>query len=114
MLGSRTAAASRTAFLRKVVNGGASVIPEYASGLGYADIVVKCAGRACPLELKLKGNQDSLAASQERLLGYMDRLLADEGWLVIFDRTSEKSWSEKITWETVTASSGRTIHIVGC
>jgi hypothetical protein len=103
-----------TAFLQKVVNAGASVIPEFANGLGYADIVVQYAGRNYPLELKIKDNQTSLAASQEQLLGYMDHLLVSEGWLLIFDRESSKSWSEKITWETVTMPGGRTIHIVGC
>jgi hypothetical protein len=104
-----------TAFLQRVVNGGAIVTEEYALGLGFIDIAVKYAGRSYPIELKIKDNQASLAASQSQLLGYMDRLQANEGWLVIFDRASKKSWSEKITWETVVvAPMGQTIHVVGC
>ena len=103
-----------TAFLQRAAGGGATVIPEYASGLGYEDIVVKYAGRNYPIELKLKDVQKSRAKSERQLLGYMERLLADEGWLVVFDRKSKKSWPEKIFWKTVTPSKGKTIHLVGC
>ena len=44
----------------------------------------------------------------------MDRFLASEGWLVVFDRESNKSWSEKCSWETVTTEDGRTINVAGC
>jgi hypothetical protein len=103
-----------SAFLQRVVNGGATVIEEYADGLGYADIVVKYAGQNYVIELKIKDNQESKAKSNEQLLRYMDGLLVKEGWLVIFDRKSEKRWTKKITWETVTMPEGQTIHIVGC
>jgi hypothetical protein len=101
-----------TAYLQRVVNGGAQVIEEYALGLGYSDIAVKYAGKNYALELKIKDNQRSQAKSQEQLLGYMDRLLTKEGWLLIFDRQSKKSWGEKITWKTV-KSKDRTIHLLG-
>jgi RecB family endonuclease NucS len=103
-----------TAYLQRVVNGGATVIEEYALGRGYVDIVVRYAGRNYVIELKIKDNQRSKAASQQQILGYMDRLVAKEGWLMIFDRKSKKSWTKKITWETVTVPTGQTIHVVGC
>jgi hypothetical protein len=43
----------------------------------------------------------------------MDKVGAREGWLVIFDRESGKSWDEKIYWKTQKLSQGR-IHIAGC
>jgi len=43
----------------------------------------------------------------------MDKLGAREGWLVIFDRESDKLWEEKIYWKTVDLPQGR-IHVVGC
>jgi hypothetical protein len=103
-----------TAFLQRVVNGGAIVIDEYANGLGYADIVVKYAGRSYVIELKLKDNQKSLAESKKQILSYMDRLLVNEGWLLIFDRKSDKSWTKKITWETDKQPQGQVVHVVGC
>jgi hypothetical protein len=103
-----------TAFLQRVVNGGARVMDEYANGLGFADIVIKYAGRSYVIELKLKDTQKSLAESKKQILGYMDHLLVNEGWLLIFDRESDKSWNEKITWETDTTPKGQVIHVVGC
>ena len=103
-----------TAFIQRVVNRGAMIGEHYAIGLGYSDVVVKYAGRNYVIELKIKDNQSSLADSQRQLLGYMDRFLTDEGWLVIFDRKSEKSWREKTSWETVVFPARRTIHVVGC
>ncbi|MDR2142106.1 MAG: ATP-binding protein, partial [Deltaproteobacteria bacterium] len=70
-----------TAFLRFLANGGATVINEFADGLGYADLVVLCAGRSYPIELKIKDNEASRAKSLEQLLGYMNHLLTKEGWL---------------------------------
>jgi hypothetical protein len=103
-----------TGFLQTVVNGGACVIVEYADGQGYADIVIKYAGRNYVIEVKLKDNHQGPTANLKQLLGYMDGLLVNEGWLVVFDRKSEKSWKEKITWETVITPNGEIIHIVGC
>jgi hypothetical protein len=42
----------------------------------------------------------------------MDSLLESDGFLIVFDRLSKKSWSKKITWKTEHIS-GKTIHIVG-
>jgi type II secretory pathway predicted ATPase ExeA len=103
-----------TAFLQRVVNGGAIVIEEYADGLGYADIVIKYAGQNYVIELKIKDNQDSWAASFRQLLAYMEPLLVKEGWLVVFDRKSDKSWAQKISWKTETMKTGETIHVVNC
>jgi hypothetical protein len=102
-----------TAFLQRVVNGGATVIDEYANGLGFADIVIKYAGRTYVIELKLKDTQKSLAESKKQIISYMDRLLVKEGWLLIFDRESDKSWAKKISWDTDTLPSGHVIHVIG-
>ncbi|MDR0621461.1 MAG: hypothetical protein LBJ61_06265, partial [Deltaproteobacteria bacterium] len=101
-------------FLEKVVNGGALVTIDYADGLGFADIVVEYAGRKYVIELKMKGNERSRAKSLKQLLGYMDPLLVDEGWLIVFDRATGKTWKEKITWKTEKMPSGQVIHVVGC
>jgi hypothetical protein len=103
-----------SAFLKRGVNEGAAVMEEYADGQGYADIVVKHAGKNYVIELKIKDNQNSKQDSLKQILCYMDGLLVREGWLVIFDRPSDKSWQEKTTRETVTMPKGEIIHSIGC
>ena len=103
-----------TAYLQASFNGEALSIPEFALGLGRIDLNVRYAGRNYPIELKIRDNQRSKAASRAQLVGYMDRLLANEGWLVVFDRNPDKSWTKKIGWETVTEPTGQIIHVVGC
>jgi hypothetical protein len=101
------------AFLQRVINGGGEIIREYASGRRRFDLCVIYAGKKYPIELKLlygkKTEQDGL----EQLGSYMDKVGAREGWLVIFDRESGKSWDEKIYWKTQKLPQGK-IHIVGC
>jgi hypothetical protein len=97
-----------------VINGGGQVINQFANGWGDADIAIQYAGRSYAIELKIKENQRSEAESPDQLLRYMDHLLTKEGWLVVFDRESSKSWREKLTWETKILSAGRVIHVVGC
>jgi hypothetical protein len=103
-----------SAYLEKVANGSGVVIPNYFNGAGYADILVSHARQIYPIELKIKQNERSREKSMEQFLGYMDRLLSTEGWLVVFDRDSAKPWVQKITWETKEMPEGRTIHVVGC
>jgi hypothetical protein len=103
-----------TSFLQRVLNGRAVISEEYGLGLRRIDLNVEYAGKDYPIELKLKDTQKSKAASRRQLLDYMDRLLAKEGWLLVFDRQSEKDWDQKISWNTVKETRGRTIHVVGC
>jgi hypothetical protein len=87
---------------------------EYVNGLGRADIVVRHAGRNYPIELKIKANERSRAKSLKQLQGYMDRLLAKEGRLVVFDQAPGKSWAEKLAWKDVELAGGRAIRVAGC
>jgi hypothetical protein len=68
-------------YLQKALNGAATIIPKYATGRGYADIVVEHPLRKYVIEIKIKANQRSLAYSYEQILGYMDSLQEKEGWL---------------------------------
>jgi hypothetical protein len=101
-------------FLQRVVNGGATLSNEFEDGLGYADIVIQYAGKSYVIELKIKDNEESRAKSLEQILKYMDHLLVKEGWLLVFDRDSKKSWTKKIFWNTETMPEGQIIHVVGC
>jgi hypothetical protein len=90
------------AFLQRIVNGGGRIEREY--GLGrmrtdlfviwpYADktqkVVIEC-------KLLHKSLEKTLESGLEQTWAYMDRCAADAGHLVVFDRSPEKSWDEKV------------------
>jgi hypothetical protein len=99
-------------YLQKVMNGGALVYRQFAQGCGAVDLFIQFKNRKYLVEIKLLG-QRSLESSLEQIKGYLDISDEKEGWLVIFDRDRNKSWEEKISWET-TQFEGVKIHIVGC
>jgi hypothetical protein len=101
------------AYLQRVLNGGADFIQrEYALGTLRADICVSYKGIRYPLELKIKGHK-SQKESIEQLKSYMNKCLASEGWLVVFDKDFTKPWKEKISWDTL-QDNYKSIHIVAC
>jgi hypothetical protein len=91
------------AFLQRIVNSGGRVEREYGLGRMRTDLLVvwpHSAGvQRSVIELKLlRGSfertvQDGLAQTWE----YLDRCGADEGHLLIFDRSPGKSWEEKLS-----------------
>jgi hypothetical protein len=106
------------AYLQRVLNGGVETLTrEYAFGRQRMDLNAKYKGKNYPVELKIRGLDKFVELktkeSLEQLWSYMDKGGAKEGWLVVFDRSPDKPWDEKLTWET-TQYKGQTIHIVGC
>jgi hypothetical protein len=101
------------AFLRRVMNGNGHVVSEMALGTKRADLCVIHKEQKYPVELKLLQSMRSLDHSQKQLLTYMDKVGSNVGWLVIFDRDSEKSWDEKIYMRKETVD-GKGITVVGC
>ena len=104
------------AYLRRVLNGGVEALRrEYALGRQRLDLEARYKGASYPVELKIKRPGRSLDAKKalEQMSGYMEKLGALEGWLVVFDRGPEKNWDEKIYWETMQIGQ-LTIHLVSC
>ena len=101
------------AFLQRVINGSGEIYCEYASGRMRFDLCVKYAGERYPLELKLLYGSRTEQDGLEQLGDYMDKIGEREGWLIIFDRKSDKPWEQKLYWKTVDMPWGR-IHVVGC
>jgi hypothetical protein len=104
--------------MQRVLNGRVeSLSREYALGRRRLDIESKYKGISYPVELKIKRkgqfSKKKAREALDQLSSYMDNLGAQEGWLVIFDRDTRKTWKEKITWDTRQVAE-RTIHIVGC
>jgi len=101
------------AFLQRVINGGGKIHREFAVGSGRADLLVEYEGNEYPLELKLFYDKSSIKAGLEQLCEYIERCKCNEGWLIMFDRSTEKSWDEKIYIKEEMVH-GKKIMVVGC
>ena len=100
------------AFLQRVINGGGSILREYASARERMDLCVVYGENKYPIELKIKYSNSVVRKGIEQLSNYMTTLGETIGWLVIFDRSDSKDWDEKIYWQTEYYE-GKTIHVVG-
>jgi hypothetical protein len=65
------------------------------------------------ITLKILQNEKSRVDSMAQISAYMDRVGSSFGWLVIFDRDTEKPWDEKIYMKEE-AVAGKKIVVVGC
>ena len=112
------------AFLQRVVNGGGRLTREYGIGMKRMDLYLEWPldeklaflgpMQRFVLELKVqrKGLAATLAEGLPQTAGYAATCGADEAHLVIFDRTGEKDWDERI-WERVEEVDGRTVRVWG-
>ncbi|HMX27753.1 MAG TPA: ATP-binding protein, partial [Blastocatellia bacterium] len=106
------------AFLQRIINGGGRIEREYGLGRKRTDLLVlwSQAGGVQRIVLELKvGNGQSerlVGEALQQTAGYMDRCGAEEGHLVIFDRSPAKSWDEKI-FHRLESHAGRSIQIWG-
>jgi len=106
------------AFLQRIVNTGGRVEREYGLGRMRTDLLVvwRYDGgiQKFVIELKIlhKSLERTVAEGLEQTSAYMDRCGADEGHLVIFDRSKEKNWDEKI-FQREEEYQGRMIKVWG-
>ena len=111
------------AFLQRIVNGGGYIDREYGLGRKRTDLLIRkpltdhYGGpvQRVVLELKIKrGDLDKVIDDGlEQTVGYMDLVgSVDEGHLIIFDRTQEKTWDERI-WHKPYEYEGRKILVWG-
>lgn len=113
------------AFLQRVVNGGGYIDREYGLGRKRTDLLIRkpLTGhfggpmQCVVLELKVRRQKDSMESLIENGLQqtseYMDISgTVEEGHLIIFDRSGEKSWEERI-WHEPREYQGKTIMVWG-
>ena len=94
------------AFLQRVANGGGRIEREYGLGRGRTDLLLvwprgdTSSGTADKFVIECKVLHKSLERTVreglEQTSGYMDRCGSQAGHLVIFDRSEEKRWEDKI------------------
>jgi len=104
------------AFLHRVVNGGGRIDREYAAGSKRLDLRVEYRGSAFGVEVKTWKDadkvKDPVPAGVRQLEGYLTRIGADRGWLVLFDqRKGLAELAERAAVERLT-SDGRAITVV--
>ena len=112
------------AFLQRIVNGGGRITREYGLGMKRMDLYLewplddKLAFlgplQRIVLELKIqrKGLEATLGEGLPQTAGYAAACGADEAHLIIFDRSGDKKWAERI-WERVEIADGRAIQVWG-
>jgi AAA-like domain len=94
------------AFLQRIVNGGGRINREYGLGRRRTDLFIEYdypGGRQnIVLELKILRNTlaQTLTEGLQQTADYMDKCGTKEGHLLIFDRTPDKPWAEKIFHRT--------------
>ncbi len=111
------------AFLQRIVNGGGSIQREFALGSGRADLLVAFHGERFALELKVRKSDRTLQEGLDQLGRYLDRLGMQEGYLILFDRSSRPSDSaqrsgapfieEKLYESAAEGPAGQRIHVFG-
>jgi hypothetical protein len=101
------------AFLQRVLNGGGKIIREMALGTRRVDLCIEYGEYKYPIELKILQNIRDLSNATKQIWDYMDKVGSDSGWLVIFDRDTEKSWDEKIYMRDENLN-GKRVVVVGC
>ena len=90
------------AHLQRIVNGGGRIEREYALGRGRTDLLIVWpqGGRERRFVVECKvlrqGLERTIADGLAQTRGYADRCGAEAGHLIVFDRTRERPWSEKI------------------
>lgn len=90
------------AFLHRIINGGGRVEREYGLGRGRTDLLIiwpyPGGVQKVVIELKLLhySLQTTLAKGLKQTWEYMDTANTQEGHLLVFDRTLEKAWEDKI------------------
>ena len=104
------------AFLQRVVNSGGRIEREYALGSGRTDLLIVWPEgervRKHVVECKVRhdrwGLERTVAEGVKQTAAYMDRCGAEAGHLVVFDRSEERSWDEKVFRDVRRAETVRT------
>ena len=107
------------AFLQRIVSGGGRVEREYGLGRGRTDLLVVWprdgTNRHHVIECKIRYGslKATIDEGLEQTARYMARCAADDGHLVIFDRSTSRGWDEKVFHNRQQAMTGDWIDVWG-
>lgn len=106
------------AFLQRIINGGGRVEREYGLGRGRTDLLIiwpyPSGEQRVVIELKIRRGalEQTIVQGVAQTWTYLDRVGAEAGHLVIFDRDKKRSWEKKIFSQEETYEN-RTIKVWG-
>ena len=107
------------AHLQRIVNGGGRIEREYALGRGRTDLLIawpqRERERRWVVECKVR-HGDLERTIEEGLVqtrAYIDRCAAEAGHLIVFDRSPERSWEEKIFRRDAPPGTGAPVTVWG-
>ena len=99
------------AFLQRVINGG-EIRREMVAGTGRLDLGLVYENQIYPIEIKLWRGEQYYQKGLEQAARYIDIYGSKEGWLVIFDQRTGKTWEEKIYTKQEVVD-GVTVNVFG-
>jgi Holliday junction resolvase-like predicted endonuclease len=97
------------AWLQRIVNGGGYVRREYASGLGFIDLVVEFGGDKFVFELKTERNYKP-AKALAQIAKYARRMSVKECYLLVFRRKMEDP--EKVGERSIVEYEELKVHLI--
>ena len=100
------------AFLQRIVNGGGRIDREYALGRGALDLLITWRSQRIAIEVKVRRDASTEARSLTQAARYLEHLGLEEGWLVLFDLRSARTWEERLFTRTERVGH-RSVHLVG-
>ena len=106
------------AHLQRIVNGGGRIEREYALGRGRTDLLIVWPQgrreRRFVVECKVlrKGLERTIDEGMEQTRRYVDRCGAEAGHLIVFDRTPDRTWADKI-FRRAPAGAGAPVTVWG-
>lgn len=105
------------AFLQRVVNGGGRIDREYAIGAKRLDLCIEYRGEKLGIEVKTWRESDKAKdptiEGLTQLDGYLARIGANRGWLLLFDqRRTVAPLPERLKRERLTTTGKRHVELV--
>ena len=107
------------AHLQRVVNGGGRIEREYALGRGRTDLLIVWPQggreRRYVVECKVRRGdlERTIAEGVAQTRAYVDRCAAETGHLIVFDRSPQRTWEQKIFRRPPPPGSGTPVTVWG-
>jgi len=100
------------AFLQRIINAGGQLEREMAIGNGRCDLWIEYGPDQFVIELKLYRDNQTRDDGLTQTAHYLSRCGLSQGYLIIFETRSGKTWEERIYREVVEVE-GKTVILMG-